>query len=182
MNDFIEIAKLGRSIGTSGLMKCIIFTDFPNIFQKGNIFFIKPYHAILENQMQPLTLKSFNLSRSTIAFEEINSLEEAKKITNFLLLSSIEDTKKYCHLQQNEFFWFDIIGCNIFEDTTPLGCVKDIQRIANTDYLIIQTHKELSSLFAKEFLIPYLDHFIISVDIKNKKIHTKNTKNLLEAS
>lgn len=182
MNDLIEIAKLGRSIGTSGLMRCIIFTDFPNIFQKGNTFFIKPYHPISENQAHTLTLKSFNFSKSTIAFEEINSLEAAKKITNFLLLSSIEDTKKYCHLQQNEFFWFDIIGCDIFEDTISLGCVKDIQRIANTDYLIIKTHNNFSSLLAKEFLIPYLDQFIISVDIKNKKIYTKNTKNLLEAS
>ncbi|WP_104697988.1 MULTISPECIES: ribosome maturation factor RimM [unclassified Helicobacter] len=180
--NLIQVATLGRSVGVLGAMKCYLLTDFPEIFQKDLTFFAMPSLFTLSSPKITLTLKSFNLSRSLISFKEIASPEEAKRIVNFLLYSTTEDTKQYCKLQKDEFFWFDIIGCEIYEDEVTLGKVKDIQRIANTNYLIITTDKHLSKKFAKEFLIPYIDHFIITTDLKTKTIFTKNAKSILEAS
>lgn len=179
----IQVATLGRSVGVSGAMKCHLLTDFPEIFKKENTFFAIPNSSFASsNTKLTLTLKSFDLSRSLISFQEITSPEEAKKIVNYSLYSTIKDTKSQCKLQQDEFFWFDIIGCDIYEDDTILGKVKDIQRIANTDYLIITTHKDFSKNFSKEFLIPYIKHFIITTNLETKSILTKNAKSILEAS
>lgn len=181
MPNLIEIAKLGRSVGVNGVLKCHLFTDFPEIFQKG----IKLY-AILntpyQNLSHTLTLKTFDLKKHLIAFEEINSQEKAKALTNFVLFCTFEDTKKYCILQDEEFFWFDVIGCKVYEENQILGEVLDIQRIGNTDYLLIKTDATLSKNFAKTFLIPYIEPFIIKTLINDKTIFTKNTKALLEAS
>ncbi len=180
MHNLIEIARLGRSVGIHGGLKCHLLTDFPEIFQKG----IKLY-AILnsyQDLIHTLTLKSFDHPRKCILFEEICSPQEAKKLTNFTLFSTLEDTKKYCILQQDEFFWFDIIGCNVYEEEELLGEVYDIERIGNTHYLLVKTSPLLAKSFSKSFLIPYIHPFIIKSIPKDKAIFTKNTKSLLEAS
>ncbi len=51
------------------------------------------------------------------------------------------------------------------------------------DYLNIKTDKSLvKEGMAKSFLIPYLDRYILSVDVEAKKIFVKDSINILEAS
>lgn len=181
MENLIEIAKLGKSVGLDGTMKCYLLTDFPEIFKAGRVFHATSNSSFNQN-IHTLTLKHFDQNKQIIRFEEIQTPEHAKKLTNLMLSCSIQDTREFCKLKQDEFFWFDIIGCLVIENETTLGKVKDIQRIANTDYLIIQTDKFLCKQFAKEFLIPYLENFILKADIETKIIYTKNAQAILEAS
>ena len=182
-HELIEVAKLGKSIGVHGALKCHLLTDFPEIFQKGVKFFAifsSPYEQITH----PLTLQTFDPQRHLIAFEEITSMEAAKSLTNFILHSTLEDTRKHCALGKEEFFWFDIIGCKVCEAGILLGEVREIQRIGATDYLLVRTDSTLqkSASLAKEFLIPYIAPFIKDTDLEAKTIYTQNAKALLEAS
>lgn len=85
---------------------------------------------------------------------------------------------------ENEFFWFDLISCEIFENGLLLGKVKDIHRYPLNDYLEVETSSELiSKQLPKVFLIPHIfDKFIEKVDIENKKIFVKNSFDILENS
>ena len=182
-HELIEVAKLGKSIGVHGAFKCHLLTDFPEIFQKGVKFFAifsSPYEQITH----PLTLQTFDPQRHLITFEEITSMEAAKSLTNFILHSTLEDTRKHCALGKEEFFWFDIIGCKVCEAGILLGEVREIQRIGATDYLLVRTDSTLqkSASLAKEFLIPYIAPFIKDTDLETKTIYTQNAKALLEAS
>ena len=184
-HELIEVAKLGKSIGVHGALKCHLLTDFPEIFQKGAKFFAifsSPYEQITH----PLTLQAFDPQRHLIAFEEITSMEAAKSLTNFILHSTLEDTRKHCALGKEEFFWFDIIGCRVCEAGILLGEVREIQRIGATDYLLVRTdstlQKSAPTPLAKEFLIPYIAPFIKDTDLEAKTIYTQNAKALLEAS
>ncbi|WP_457564311.1 PRC-barrel domain-containing protein, partial [Caminibacter sp.] len=78
--------------------------------------------------------------------------------------------------------WFDIIGCDIYEEGELLGKVKDIQRLPSADYLLVQTSEELAKELPKSFLLPYQDQFIEKVDIEQKRIDAKGAKAILEAS
>lgn len=180
-NTLIEVAKLGRSVGLHGAMKCHILTDFPEIFQTNTTFFASSMSSFHKNTTS-LTLKSFDSKKQLIVFHEITTPESAKTLTNCILSCSIEDTKKYCHLNKDEFFWFDIIGCMVLENNEKLGKVTDIQRITNTDFLIIQTDEKLCKQYARTFLIPYINQFILTTDITNKTIQTQNAKAILEES
>ena len=184
-HELIEVAKLGKSIGVHGALKCQLLTDFPEIFQKGVKFFAifgSPYEKITH----PLTLQTFDPQRHLITFEEITSMEAAKSLTNFILHSTLEDTRKHCALGKEEFFWFDIIGCKVSEAGILLGEVREIQRIGATDYLLVRTDSTLQkgtpTPLAKEFLIPYIAPFIKDTDLEAKTIYTQNAKALLEAS
>ena len=75
------------------------------------------------------------------------------------------------------------MDCIIIEDDNILGKVIDIQRMPLSDYLLIETSKELvEKKLSNQFLIPYIDDYILNVDINNKKIFTKNSYLILENS
>lgn len=184
-SNLIAIAKLGKTIGLKGHMKCYPMTDFPEIFIPDITFFAQKNH-IFQNSKEYITLhlKEFNPIKSLIIFQEIDSLEMAKTLTNAILYTTLQDTKTHCALGEDEFFWFEVIGFSIIEDEETLGYVEDIERIGATDYLVICTDPKLCTplKLKKRFLIPYIDPYIIYTDTKTHHIYTKNAKALLLAS
>lgn len=174
MNE-IYVAKLGKSVGLKGEMKIFIDSDFPEQFKKGATF--------TTNKKIKLTVKSFNPSRETIMFNEVNDIDEAKKLTNQELFSTIESTKESCTLEGNQYFWFDIISCEIYENEILLGKIIDIHRYPISDYMEIKTDNSLvNEGLPKVFLLPYEDNYILNVDVNNKKIIVKDAKAILENS
>lgn len=172
----IFVAKLGKAVGLQGHLRLFIDSDFPEQFKKGAVF--------KTNKKLELKVAEYNSSRELIKFENFDDVETAKKLTNQELFSSIEQTKENCKLKKNEFFWFDLISCNIYENDLLLGKVKEIQRYPLNDYLEITTDEELVKKgFPKIFLIPHIfDKYVLNVNINDKKIEVKDSLVILENS
>jgi 16S rRNA processing protein RimM len=155
-----------------------------NLINKNNLKQFKKGAIFRTNKKLELKVVEYNSSRELIKFENFNDIDTAKKLTNQELFSSIEQTKENCKLKKNEFFWFDLISCNIYENGVLLGKVKDIQRYPLNDYLEIITDEELvKKALPKVFLIPHIfDKYILNVDIDNKKIEVKDSLIILENS
>lgn len=168
------IAQIGRTVGISGDLKLHIHSDFPEQFQANNTF---------ESDIGMLEIKSYDPKRGIIAFVGYASREDAKKLTNVKLYASDEQTKEHCSLKQGEYFWFDIEGCKIVDNGEDLGKVVSIERLADIDYMSIETSSSLVEQgFAKSFLIPYIPRYIASVNLEKKEIMTQDAKEILEAS
>lgn len=168
------IAQVGRTVGLYGDLKLHLHTDFPEQFKVGHTF---------KSSRGELTISGINLNRGIIRFVGYESVESAKKLTNVKLYANEEETKAYCHLEKNEYFWFDVIGCKVKEKEATLGVVDDIQRMLETDYLVIKTDQSLVEAgMAKEFLLPYIPRYIVKMDVKTKMVFTQDAKDILEAS
>lgn len=176
MNSNIYVAKLGKAVGLQGHLRLFIDSDFPEQFKKGAVF--------ITNRKLQLKVLEYNSTRELIKFENYEDVELAKKLTNQELYVTIEQTKENCKLAKNEFFWFDLILCEIFENDLKLGVVKEIHRYPLNDYLEITTHSELIKKgLPKNFLIPHIfDKFILNIDIENKRIDVINSFDILENS
>lgn len=175
-NDEIFVAKLGKAVGLQGHLRLFMDTDFPEQFKKGAVF--------KTNKKLELKVAEYNSSRELIKFENFDDLETSKILTNQELYSTIEKTKENCKLKKNEFFWFDLISCDVYENDLFLGKVKEIQRYPLNDYLEIQTSNELIGKgHPKVFLIPHIfDKYVLNIDITNKKIQVKDSLIILENS
>ena len=168
------IAQIGRTVGLWGDLKFHLHTDFPEQFKIGQTY---------TSSRGDLTISDINEKRGIIRFIGYESIESAKKLTNTKLFADEKDTKKNCDLHKGEYFWFDIIGCVVKQEEEILGKVSDIQRMVDTDYLIIDTQTNLvNEGFSKNFLVPYIDRYIIKSDIDEKIVYTKDAKDILEAS
>ncbi|WP_228713234.1 ribosome maturation factor RimM [Halarcobacter bivalviorum] len=176
MNDKIYVAKLGKAVGLKGHLRLFIDSDFPEQFKKGASF--------TTNKKLDLTIEEYNPNRDLIKFVDYDDVDTAKKLTNQFLYVSIEQTKQSCNLKDNEHFWFDIIDCEILEESKQLGKVVEIHRYPLTDYLEIKTSNDLVEQgFPKTFLVPYdMSSYILEVDIENKTIKTNKAYEILENS
>ena len=172
----IFVAKLGKAVGLQGHLRLFIDSDFPEQFKKGATF--------KTNKKLELKVAEYNSSRELIKFENFNDVDSAKKLTNQELFATLEQTKESCKLKKNEFFWFDLISCDVYENNLLLGKVKDIQRYPLNDYLEIITIEGLVNKgLPKVFLIPHIfDKYVLDVNIENKKISVKDSLIILENS
>jgi len=169
----IFVAKLGKTVGLKGLLKLHIDSDFPDQFKKNAKF--------LTNKNKELIIESFNINNNTVKFLGINTIDDAQKYINSELYTSLEDTKNTCNLEKNQYFWFDLISCNIIESNELLGKIKDIHRYPVDDYFEIQTNNKLlnDDFKVKTFLLPYNKTYIKNVDLNNKIIEVSGAKDIL---
>ncbi len=183
-NRKIPIAKLGKSHGVKGWQKIHILSDFPEQFKPG---------ATFSSDREDLTIEKIDLKRGLVKFKGIDTPEDAKKITNRKLYTTEEDTRKNIELKEGEYFWFDIEGCDVFENAffdkelksggdnlIRLGKVREIER-ADVDYLLIDTDEELIKRgYPKRFMIDFKRH-VKDVDVENKKIIASGAVDILES-
>lgn len=173
--DWLHVATLGRTVGLKGEMKLNLHTDFPEQFIPNAVF-------NLENGTQ-ITLLSYNPDRDLVRLKGVDSPESAKVLTNAKLFTTHEATRERCNLAEGEFFWFDLIGVNVQEDSLVLGKVQEIERIGPLDYLLVKTDESfLKKGFPQTFLIPYIDRFVRKCDLNAKVIFVEGGLDLLEAS
>jgi 16S rRNA processing protein RimM len=174
-NNLLHIATIGKTVGIKGDLKLHIKSDFPEQFVKGASFFI--------NEKETVTLSDVNHARGLIKLDGYTSPESARKFTNKKLYTTLERTRQECHLEDGEFFWFDIIGCSVVENGKILGIVQEVDRITVSNYLSVKTDETLiKEGFAKNFLIPFHEPFILKTDIDEKIITVSGAMDILEAS
>ena len=174
-SDIVEVATIGRCVGLKGYLKLHNKSDFPEQFKKGATFFDK-------NNDQ-LVIKDYNRQKELVLFENFDDLDLAKTLVNRTIYTTKELTRKKCKLKKDEFFQFDIIGLKVIESGENLGIVEDIQDNFANSLLYIKTDEKLiMSGNPKNFYIPYLEHFIISVNLDNEEILVKGARDILENS
>lgn len=174
MNEsLVLVAKLGRTVGVQGFVRLHNISDFPEQFECGASFFDK--------NSRVLKIKARNAQ--SVLFEGFESLESAKTLVNLELFQSVEKSRASCKLNEGEFFYFDIIGLEVFENGLLLGVVKDILPAGN-DLLLIKSDESLVKKgFASEFYLPYVDFYIKSVELgakdseKSADLKNANSKN-----
>lgn len=83
-----------------------------------------------------------------IEFEGITSADSAKQLVNAKIYATKAQSREHCKLKKDEYFYFDIIGLDIIEEGENLGIVRDIERIGNVDYFIVEVADNLTSNIA----------------------------------
>ena len=168
------IAQIGKTHGLYGDLKLHVHTDFPEQFQEGYTF---------ETSSGKLEILTINLVRGIVCFKGYEGIDYAKKLTNTKIYASLEETKERCQLKDGEHFWFEIETCEIEEEGVKLGKIAEMQRLAEVNYMFIETDEALvKEGFATTFLVPYIERYVIETNVEKQVVLTKDAKEILEAS
>jgi 16S rRNA processing protein RimM len=174
-SELLDAAKIGKAVGLRGDLKLHNLGDFPEQFKKGAKFALDSGGEI--------EIASYNPTTGLVRFVGVNDRDAAQRLTNKILLTTKSATREACELDEGEFFWFDIVGCEVVEAGHALGVVSEIERIAEQDYLRVRVAEELvHEGLPKSFLIPYIDRFVERVDIEARLIECAHAMELLENS
>ena len=161
---YIELGYILKTHGLKGDLKIYSTTDFPDLrFKRGTKMVLMSKDKNITN----VTVNRFidTAQCSIVHFKEINSIEEASKH----LHETIQIDEIDAPLPAGYYRNGDLLGCNVFDENgNQLGIVSKVETNAPTSNLRIARENN------KDFFVPFVfDTFIVSVDIKNKKIVIK---------
>ena len=168
----MEYVKLGTIIGSfslDGTLKVMSTTDFAmERYQPGNTIYL----CNKEGEYIPLTVVSFRMNGKIdfVKVDEITTKEEAESYKGCDLLFNKEEAS----LPKGYYHFADLEGCKVLlEDNTVIGVVKKVEEYPAQNTLRVKTDDK------REILIPFVDAFIIKVDIKKKEIIVRLIEGML---
>ena len=158
MNDLISIGFISGPVGLKGELKVISQERFlDRIFKTGNIIYIDNIAYIIETAR----LFKGNYIISLESYENIN-------LIYLFLNKDIYIKKEDSLLNENEYLYSELFGFKIIDNQEEIGIVKEIL-----------LNKNNSFIKCDRLIIPLIDKYLVKIDLKNKVIYVKNSKELM---
>ena len=168
--NFIAIGKIVKTIEIKGNLKIIPLTDFTERFytthmvylfnEKENNFFVNGFTGG----------KEFAISESkvfenyvNVRFDLFNSIERSKELIDLILMIDEKDRIK---LEEGNFYYYELVGCDVYENDVKLGRINSIQNYGSGDLFNIQYGD-------REILIPFNKEFVKEIDTAKKRVDVK---------
>ena len=165
--NFISIGKITNFFGIKGEAK--VGYDNENQIKKAKSVFMLDDESNIE-----LTIKSirFHKNFAIIKFDGIDDINDLLQYKGQRIFVAKQEALK--KLEKDEFLIQDLIGCVVFnEQNEKLGEVVNISTNSTQDLLNIKNG------FGKIDMVPFVNEFFPTVDVKNKKIIIKPIEGLL---
>lgn len=164
----MEKLKIGKIVGTHALkgeLKIRSFSDFND--QR----FVVGHKLYLNDLAEPFIIKTVRVHKGNylISFEGMQDINLVEKYVGF----NVYGLKADIELDDDEYFYDDLIGCKIINNNQEIGEVVSVYFNGAHDVLTVQTEK-------KKIAIPYVDAFIEDEDIENKQIFVHLIKGMYD--
>lgn len=168
----MEYVKIGTILGTHGLdgkLKIFSTTYFASLrYKTGNLVYVK-----IDENFLALTVSSYNSNGKidVIGLEEIKDEATAKQYIKKDLFCEKDES-----LQEKGLYYFsDLIGCEVKDDSNDqvLGKVVKVEEFPAQITLRVRKND------GKDFFIPFVKDFIVSINIKTKTILVRIIEGML---
>jgi 16S rRNA processing protein RimM len=163
----IKIGQIVRPFGLKGEVKVKLFTDFAEQrFALGMPLFLTTSKGDVE-----LIVASFRMHQgfALVSFEGKPSIEDIEVFRNCEI--SIDEDK--IEHEEDAVYFFDLIDCTVVDENgVSLGVISEV--IDTPAHAVIRVKRE-----GKDFLLPYVDAFIIDEDLEKKKITVRLIEGML---
>ena len=162
----MEYLKLGTIIKTRGLkgqVKVYSTTEFAyDRYQKGAIVFLENPET---RSLKEFEVKSFSNDGQFdyLTFKGFDTIESITPYLKHDILISKEENP----LPEGLYYHVDLINCEIYSNNELVGKVIAVEEFTSRKSLRIKLKNE------KTLLLPFIEAFILNVDIKNKRIDVK---------
>ena len=167
----LKVGKIVNTHSLKGEVKVISSTDFEEErFKKGSKLLITRGNQLIRE----VVVQSYRNHKNflLVKFEEIDSVEEAEKLKNLQIKI---DSTEVGELEENEFYFHEIIGCEVFDENDKnLGEIIDILTPGANDVWVIKGEN------GKEILIPYIEDVVKKIDITSKKVNIEVMEGLID--
>ena len=167
----LKVGKIVNTHSLRGEVKVISSTDFEEErFKKGSKLLITRGNQLIRE----VIVESYRKHKNSllVKFEKIDSIEEAEKFKNLQLKV---DSENISELEENEYYFHEIIGCEVFdENNESLGEIVEILTPGANDVWVIKSKN------GKEILIPYIEAVVKNVERPNKIINIEVMEGLID--
>ena len=162
--EWFNVGRIVNTHGVRGEVRILSTTDFEEErFVVGN-----KLAAFKKNDKKPtwVTIQSVRRHKNFIllTFEGMNNINLVEPFKEGMLKVT-KDQMEEDLLDENEYFYHDIIGCSVVsEEGETIGEVKDILQTGANDVWVVKGAK------GKEQYIPYIEDVVKDINIDEKII------------
>ncbi len=164
-DDLVIVGKLGRPRGVCGDIYVTPLTDFPTRFDG-----MVEIHVGSRDgwELKKLAAAVMVGGRPVLRFEGVDTPEEVARMTNRELAVPRD---RLVELPENEYFVFDLIGCEVFEQENGerIGEVIDVEKYPANDVYVVTTAND------KKLMVPVVGVYVKKVDIEARRIEIDPT-------
>ena len=173
MKNFLRIGKIISLHGIKGEVKVFPTTDDIKRFDDLKTFYISDLEdaidSTFQNQKEYEAIGVKYIKNTCILkISGFDSIEDSTKLVGKNIYVSREKAVK---LSSNEYFIIDLIGIDCYLKDEFLGKVKDVMTTKANSILVIDYQK-------KDLLVPMVQNFIESIDIKNSIVKISTIEGL----
>lgn len=167
---FYNVGKIVNTQGLRGEVRVISTTDFETErYQKGQELAILQQGKLVTTVVVNSHRKHKNFDLLTfVDHPSINDVERYKGLTLGVAQEQLSE------LDEDEFYYHEIIGLPVYQDETLIGKVKEILELGSNDVWVVQRDNQ------KDALIPYVSDIVLSVSVKDKRIMIADVDGLLD--
>ncbi len=167
--DCFYLGKIAKKFSFKGEVLAYLDTDEPELYENMESVFVECNKNLVPFFIEQSALHKNDFLR--IKFEDIDSEADADGILNCPIYLPISMLPK---LEGNKFYFHEVIGFEV--EDKRLGIVGTIQSINDS------TAQPLFEVLngSVEILIPMIDHFLVEIDRKNKKVKMDLPEGLIE--
>lgn len=168
----LQTGTIVKTVGLKGELKLKSTTFFAEQrYQEGNIVYLSKDGK----NLQKFTVVSYRSYQDFdfIYLKEIASIEIAEKYIGYSVYINKEDAE----LDDDMYFFCDLEGCTVIDNETKeeLGVVESVEEFPAQLTLSVKSNKT-----DKIFFVPFVEAFVVDVDIENKKIYINVIKGLID--
>ncbi|MFH2011215.1 MAG: ribosome maturation factor RimM [Pseudomonadota bacterium] len=156
-NGLLVIGKIVNTHGIQGKLKISSYAESPEVFISHEFFYIKDKNGDFKEYK--ITNVEPHKNSVLLKFNGISSISDAEKLVGS---SIFIEKNKLDTLPEGEYYWFEIIGIEVFTDEgTFLGKVERILQTGSNDVYIVRNEE-------KEYLIPAIADVVTNIDVIKK--------------
>lgn len=151
------VGKINGLFGVQGWVKIFSYTH-----PRKNILSYQPWHIQIDGQWETLgIIKGREQGKTIIAqLKDINDREQAHSMFG---LDIYIEKSQLPTLSEGEYYWEDLIGLEVITKAgVKLGKVSSLVDTGSNNVLIVNGKKE--------HWVPYIEPFLVSVDMDKKQI------------
>ncbi len=172
------LGKIAKKFSFKGEVLIYLDTDEPELYENMESVFVE-----LGKNLVPFFIENSALHKNDflrVRFEDVTTEDDADEILGSAVYLPLSMLPK---LTGNKFYFHEVIGFEV--EDKRLGMVGVIQSINDSSaqplFEVIKGDVDSSGREqAKQILIPMIDHFLVEIDRKNKKVKMDLPEGLIE--
>ena len=156
-NKKLLVGKINGFFGLQGWVKVFSYTN-----PRTNILNYSPWSIKVDGNFQSIDITSGREQSKTIV-ANIKGIDNREDSQKFIGQDIYINKEQLPELTQGEYYWHELIGFDVInKDEEQLGTVDYFVETGANDVLVVKGKKE--------YWIPYIEPFLVSIDSKNNKI------------
>lgn len=164
---YTAIGKITSTHGVKGDVRIYPLTDDPDRF----FHLDKAFIGDMKEEVLPFEPR-FHKGLILIRFVGLEDINQILKFKGEYLYVLDEDRVR---LPEGRYFISDLVGCEVFKKSgDSLGIIQDVLQGAGNDVYVVDGGN------GREYLIPAVERFVLSVDIVGKRILVDPIEGMIE--